>query len=100
MKKSIKGDDLFPGCDFQAETEAELVQKAAAHTASVYGVTELTDEIVAKVKGCIRDGKCTIQHKFLISLTIRVGAPICPLNIVSRKREATLKAAQISREQS
>ena len=56
MKKSIKCDDLFPCCDFQAETDAELLQKAAAHAASVHGVTELTDEIVAKVKGCIRDG--------------------------------------------
>ena len=58
MTKSIKCDDLFPGCEFQAdaETEAELLQKAAAHAASVHGVTELTDEIVAKMKGCIRDG--------------------------------------------
>ena len=46
MNKSIKCDDLFPGCDFQAD----------AHAASVHSVTELTDEIVAKVKGCIRDG--------------------------------------------
>jgi predicted small metal-binding protein len=58
MTKSIKSSDLFPGCDFQAEaeTEDEFLQKAAAHAASVHDVTELTDEIVAQVKSCIRDG--------------------------------------------
>lgn len=58
MTKSIKCSDLFPGCDFQAEaeTEDELLQKATAHAASVHDVTELTDEIVAQVKSCIRDG--------------------------------------------
>ena len=57
MTKSIKCDDLFPGCEFHAEadTEEELLQKAAAHAASVHDVTELTDEIVAQVKSCIRD---------------------------------------------
>ena len=57
MAKSIKCDDLFPGCDFKAEadTEEELLQKAAAHAASVHNLTDLTDEIVAKVKSCIRD---------------------------------------------
>ena len=48
---------LFPGCDFQAEADTEelLLQKAAEHAASVHNVTELTGEIVATVKGCIRD---------------------------------------------
>lgn len=57
MTKSIKCGDLFPGCDFHAEAESEdaLLQMAAEHAASVHNVTELTDEIVAKVKGCIRD---------------------------------------------
>ena len=57
MTKSIQCADLFPGCEFHAEAESEelLLQKAAEHAASVHNVTELTDEIVAKVKGCIRD---------------------------------------------
>ena len=57
MAKSIKCDDLFPGCDFRAEadTEEEILQKAAQHAATVHNVTDLTDEIVAKVKGCIHD---------------------------------------------
>ena len=57
MTKSIQCADLFPGCEFQAEADSEeaLLQKTAAHAASVHNVTELTEEIVAKVKGCIRD---------------------------------------------
>ena len=57
MTKSIQCADLFPGCEFKAEAESEeaLLQKAAEHAASVHNVTELTDEIVAKVKGAIRD---------------------------------------------
>jgi predicted small metal-binding protein len=57
MTKSIKCADLFPGCDFHAEAESEeqVLQKAAEHAASIHNVTELTDEIVAKVKGAIRD---------------------------------------------
>ncbi len=57
MTKSIQCADLFPGCEFHAEagTEERLLQKTAEHAASVHNVTELTDEIVAKVKSCIRD---------------------------------------------
>ena len=57
MTKSIRCADLFPGCEFRAEAETEelLLQKVAEHATSVHNVTEFTDEIVAKVKSCIRD---------------------------------------------
>ncbi len=57
MSKTIECNDLFPGCEFKAEAEgeAELLQKVAAHAASAHGITEITDDIVGKVKGCIRD---------------------------------------------
>ncbi len=57
MSKVIECNDLFPGCEFKAEaaSEADLLQKVAAHAASDHGVTEITDEMVSKVKGCIRD---------------------------------------------
>ncbi len=57
MSKSIACNDLFPGCEFkaEAESEAELLQKVAAHAASVHGITEITDDIIGKVRGCIRD---------------------------------------------
>jgi predicted small metal-binding protein len=56
--KSIQCRDLFPGCEFHAEaaTEAELLRKAADHAAQVHGITQLTDEVIAKVRGCIREG--------------------------------------------
>jgi predicted small metal-binding protein len=55
--KVIECHDLFPGCDFraEAETEADLLKQAAAHAARAHGVTQLTDDIVAKVRGCIHD---------------------------------------------
>ena len=58
MTKTIACTDLFPGCEFkaEAESEADLLQKVAAHAASAHGVSEITDEMVSKVKGCIRDG--------------------------------------------
>ena len=57
MSKSIECNDLFPGCAFkaQAESESDLFQKVAAHVASEHGLTEITDDIVSKVKGCIRN---------------------------------------------
>ena len=57
MSKTIECNDLFPGCEFkaEAESEAELLQKVAAHAASAHGVTEITDDMVGKVKGCIHD---------------------------------------------
>ena len=57
MTKSIRCTDLFPGCDFHAEadTEDQLMQKVAEHAATAHDLTEITDEVAAKVKGCIRD---------------------------------------------
>ena len=57
MTKCIQCSDIFPGCEFTAEAESEelLLQKTAEHAASVHNITELTDDIVAKVKGAIRD---------------------------------------------
>ncbi len=54
--KTIECRDLFPGCQFraEAETEAQLLQKAAEHAAREHGITTLTDAIVAKLKSCIR----------------------------------------------
>ena len=55
--KTIACKELFPGCDFkaEAESEAELLQKVAAHAASAHQITQITDAVVAKVKGCIHD---------------------------------------------
>ena len=57
MTKSLQCADLFPGCEFHAEAESEelLLQKVAEHAASVHDLTQISDEIMAKVKSCIRD---------------------------------------------
>lgn len=57
MSKTIECNDLFPGCEFKAEagSEAGLLQKVAAQAASAHGVREITDDMVGKVKGSIRD---------------------------------------------
>ena len=39
----------------RADTEEEALQMAAEHAKTVHGVTEITDEIVAKVKSIIVD---------------------------------------------
>ena len=58
MSKYIECKDLFPGCEFEAaaDSEAELLKKVAEHAASDHGLTEITEDIMSKVKGCIRDG--------------------------------------------
>jgi len=55
MAYNISCNALFEGCAFtaSADTEEELLQLAAAHATEVHGVTELTPEIVEKVKGAI-----------------------------------------------
>ena len=57
MAKTLACGDLMPGCDFkaEAETEEELLQKAAAHAAEAHGITEVNEELLAKVRGAIRD---------------------------------------------
>jgi len=46
-----------PGCTFTATAanEEELVKKVAAHAAQDHGVTDVTAELLAKVKSAIRD---------------------------------------------
>jgi predicted small metal-binding protein len=57
MAKFIECDNLFPGCPFEvlADSETELLEKVAEHAAASHGVTEITTDLLAKVKGFIRD---------------------------------------------
>lgn len=54
MTKKLKCADLVPGCDWhaEAETEDDLLQKAAAHAQSAHGM-EVTPELAEKVRGAI-----------------------------------------------
>ena len=54
--KTITCSDVGPDCAFtaSAETEEELLQQVAAH-ASEHGITDITPELLEKVKGAIKD---------------------------------------------
>jgi predicted small metal-binding protein len=54
--KHIACADVVPGCTFTASapTEDALLEQVAAHAAHEHGVTEITPELAAKVKGAIK----------------------------------------------
>ena len=54
--KQIACGDVVPGCSFTASaaTEDELVKQVAAHAAEKHGVTDITPELAAKVRGAIK----------------------------------------------
>ena len=57
MAKVIRCSDVGFDCEgvVRADTEEEVLQMAAEHAKSVHGITELTDDIVAKGKSVIVD---------------------------------------------
>jgi predicted small metal-binding protein len=57
MAKVLRCSDVGFDCEgeIRAATEQELLDKAAEHARSTHGVQEMTPEIVAKVKGVMRD---------------------------------------------
>jgi predicted small metal-binding protein len=54
--KIIACAQIVPECPFTASaaTEEELIQKVAAHAAHDHGITEITPELLAKVKAAIK----------------------------------------------
>ncbi|HTM32239.1 MAG TPA: DUF1059 domain-containing protein [Vicinamibacterales bacterium] len=57
MEKRIACNEIVPGCAFTATaaTEDELLKKVVAHASQDHGVTDVTPELVSKVKSAIRD---------------------------------------------
>ena len=57
MAKVLRCKDVGFECEgvIHADTEEEVLQQAAAHAQTVHNVTELTEEIVEKVRAAIRD---------------------------------------------
>ncbi len=55
--KHIACGDVVPGCSFTADapTEAELLQKVAAHAKEAHGIDEVTPDLVEKVRSKITD---------------------------------------------
>jgi predicted small metal-binding protein len=56
MAKVLRCGELFPGCSIETrgETEAEILQQAAAHAKRDHGVTDIDAATLAKVKAAIR----------------------------------------------
>ncbi len=57
MEKVIHCKDLGFDCEgvVRANSDQEVMKLAAEHAKSAHGVTELTNEMVEKVKSVIRD---------------------------------------------
>ena len=57
MAKVIHCKDVGFDCEgvVRADSEEQVLQLAAEHASAEHGVTELTEEMVAKVKAVIRD---------------------------------------------
>ena len=56
MTKVLRCDDMMTGCDYvaRAESEDELMQKAAQHARDAHGIT-VSPEVVQQIKRKIRD---------------------------------------------
>jgi len=57
MAKVLHCRDVGFECDgvIRAETEEEVLKKAAEHAQSVHNLKEIPDEVVEKVRAAIRD---------------------------------------------
>ena len=57
MAKVLRCSDVGFECDgvIRAETEEEVLKQAAEHARTVHNLQEMTEEIVEKVRGAIRD---------------------------------------------
>jgi len=57
MAKVLRCRDVGMDCDFvaRAETEEEILNKAAEHVDTEHGMKEITEEVLAKVRAAIRD---------------------------------------------
>ncbi len=57
MSKEMRCGDLMEGCHFvvTGDTEEEVLQKAAEHAKATHGITEINDDLMAKVRGAIHE---------------------------------------------
>lgn len=59
MNKVLRCGELMEGCPFEAhgETEDEVLAQAAAHAQADHGIESFPPELMAKVRGAIRDAE-------------------------------------------
>ena len=56
MPYALSCGDVMPGCaaTFEAESEQELLAQVGPHAAEAHGIAEVTPEVLAAVKGAIK----------------------------------------------
>jgi len=57
MAKVLRCNDLMPGCPFEARgnSEESVLAQAAEHARTAHSMTEISQEMISKVRGAIRD---------------------------------------------
>ena len=57
MAKVLRCSDIGMDCDFvaHAETEEEILKKAAEHAATAHDMKEIPEEVLAKLRAAIQD---------------------------------------------
>ena len=57
MAKEMRCADVGMDCGFvaRAESTEELMEQVVAHAAEAHGITEVSDELAAKVQSVVRD---------------------------------------------
>jgi len=57
MAKVLRCRDIGFDCDYEvrAETEDEILNKAAEHAQTAHNMKEISEEVAAKVRAAIRD---------------------------------------------
>lgn len=59
MRKILRCGELMEGCPYEATgaTEDEVLLQAAAHAQQAHGIESFPPELMAKVRGAIRDAE-------------------------------------------
>jgi len=59
MAKSLRCDDVIPGCSYvvHADSEEEVMRKAAEHARLEHNIRRITPEITAMMRAAVREGK-------------------------------------------
>ena len=57
MAKVLRCRDVGMDCDYEAraETEEEILKKVAVHAGTTHNMTEIPEEVLAKVRAAIQD---------------------------------------------
>ena len=57
MAKVIRCRDVGMDCDFEAraETEEEILKQVAEHAGTTHNMTEISEDVLAKVRAAIKD---------------------------------------------